>query len=150
MLKSQNDSSSGISTQILSPLQGTLAQRKGSVRPLGIQRGRHARLRHSSRRPTGCFTAISETVWTSATGQFVYCSGPLPVGVEFNHRACEIVSTFIYAPLLWKHGRKSGILVASAISVAGLLQQLATHWRVHLTGRGGNGSFALVFLASNT
>ncbi|CBF79088.1 hypothetical protein AN7097.2 [Aspergillus nidulans FGSC A4] len=81
-----------------------------------------------------------KTVWTSATGQFVYCSGPLPVGVEFNHRACEIVSTFIYAPLLWKHGRKSGILVASAISVAGLLQQLATHWRVHLTGRGGNGN----------
>lgn len=65
--------------------------------------------------------------------------------------ACEIVSTFIYAPLLEKHGRKPGILVASAISVAGvLLQQLATDWRVHLAGRGVNGLFALVFLASNT
>ncbi|KAL4983041.1 putative MFS transporter [Aspergillus falconensis] len=54
--------------------------------------------------------------------------------------ACEIASTFIYAPLLEKHGRKPGILVASAISVAGvLLQQLATDWRVHLAGRGVNG-----------
>ncbi|EAW24623.1 putative MFS alpha-glucoside transporter [Aspergillus fischeri NRRL 181] len=54
--------------------------------------------------------------------------------------ACEIASTFIYAPLLEKYGRKPGILVASAISVAGvLLQQLATDWRVHLAGRGVNG-----------
>ncbi|GIC94605.1 putative MFS alpha-glucoside transporter [Aspergillus udagawae] len=53
--------------------------------------------------------------------------------------ACEIASTFIYAPLLEKYGRKPGILVASAISVAGvLLQQLATDWRVHLAGRGVN------------
>ncbi|KAL3442394.1 putative MFS transporter [Aspergillus insuetus] len=54
--------------------------------------------------------------------------------------ACEIVSTFIYAPLLEKYGRKPGILAASAISVAGvLLQQFATDWRVHLAGRGVNG-----------
>ncbi|CEL11668.1 hypothetical protein ASPCAL14768 [Aspergillus calidoustus] len=54
--------------------------------------------------------------------------------------ACEIASTFIYAPLLEKYGRKPGILAASAISVAGvLLQQLATDWRVHLAGRGVNG-----------
>ncbi|KAL2826202.1 putative MFS transporter [Aspergillus pseudoustus] len=54
--------------------------------------------------------------------------------------ACEIVSTFIFAPFLEKYGRKPGILVASAISVAGvLLQQLATDWKVHLAGRGVNG-----------
>jgi MFS family permease len=65
--------------------------------------------------------------------------------------ACEIASTFIYAPLLEKYGRKPGILVASAISVAGvLLQQLATDWRVHLAGRGVNGRFVLVFLTYNT
>ncbi|KAL2821681.1 putative MFS transporter [Aspergillus granulosus] len=54
--------------------------------------------------------------------------------------ACEIVSTFIFAPLLEMYGRKPGIFVASAISVAGvLLQQLATDWKVHLAGRGVNG-----------
>ncbi|KAL2812628.1 putative MFS transporter [Aspergillus granulosus] len=54
--------------------------------------------------------------------------------------ACEIASTFIYAPLLEKYGRRPGILVASVISVAGvLLQQLATDWRIHLAGRGVNG-----------
>ncbi|KAF4157167.1 hypothetical protein CNMCM6936_005815 [Aspergillus lentulus] len=54
--------------------------------------------------------------------------------------ACEIASTFIYAPLLEKYGRKPGILVASVISVAGvLLQQLAMDWKVHLAGRGVNG-----------
>lgn len=54
--------------------------------------------------------------------------------------ACEVVSTFIFAPLLEKYGRKWGILVAAAISVAGvLLQQLASDWRVHLAGRGVNG-----------
>lgn len=65
--------------------------------------------------------------------------------------ACEIASTFIYAPLLEKYGRKPGILVASAISVAGvLLQQLATDWRVHLAGRGVNGWFVSVFLTCST
>ena len=54
--------------------------------------------------------------------------------------ACEVVATFIFAPLLEKFGRKWGIIVASAISVAGvLLQQLANDWRVHLAGRGVNG-----------
>jgi MFS family permease len=54
--------------------------------------------------------------------------------------ACEILCTFIYAPLLEKYGRRPGILVASAISAGGiLLQQLATDWRVHLAGRGVNG-----------
>ncbi|KAF7593924.1 hypothetical protein BBP40_010626 [Aspergillus hancockii] len=54
--------------------------------------------------------------------------------------ACEIVSTFISAPLLERFGRKPGILVASLISAGGVvLQQLATDWRVHLAGRGVNG-----------
>lgn len=54
--------------------------------------------------------------------------------------ACEVVSTFLCAPLLEKYGRKPGILAASAISVAGvLLQQLASDWKVHLAGRGVNG-----------
>lgn len=54
--------------------------------------------------------------------------------------ACEVVATFIFAPLLEKYGRKWGILVAAAISTAGvLLQQLAPDWRVHLAGRGVNG-----------
>jgi hypothetical protein len=35
--------------------------------------------------------------------------------------ACEIVSTFIYAPLLERFGRKLGILVTLFISVAGVL-----------------------------
>jgi hypothetical protein len=54
--------------------------------------------------------------------------------------ACEIVATFIVVPSLEKFGRKPGILVATMISVAGvLLQQLATDWRTHLAGRGVNG-----------
>ncbi|KFX99389.1 hypothetical protein O988_03889 [Pseudogymnoascus sp. VKM F-3808] len=54
--------------------------------------------------------------------------------------ACEIVATFIFAPMLEKFGRKPGILAASFISVAGiLLQQLAKDWKVHLAGRGVNG-----------
>ncbi|KAJ5036887.1 hypothetical protein NUH16_004768 [Penicillium rubens] len=54
--------------------------------------------------------------------------------------ACEIVATFIVVPSLEKFGRKPGILVATVISVAGvLLQQLATDWRTHLAGRGVNG-----------
>ncbi|KAF7167914.1 hypothetical protein CNMCM6106_003284 [Aspergillus hiratsukae] len=60
--------------------------------------------------------------------------------------ACEIVATFIFAPLLEKFGRKPGILVAAVISIGGvLLQQLAGNWRVHLAGRGvnGNGGYLL-------
>lgn len=54
--------------------------------------------------------------------------------------ACEVVSTFVFAPALEKFGRKPGIIVAIMISVAGvLLQQLATDWRMHLAGRGVNG-----------
>ncbi|KFZ14604.1 hypothetical protein V502_05988 [Pseudogymnoascus sp. VKM F-4520 (FW-2644)] len=57
--------------------------------------------------------------------------------------ACEIVATFIFAPMLEKFGRKPGILAASIISVAGVLcrclQQLAKDWKVHLAGRGVNG-----------
>ncbi|KAL4765028.1 putative MFS alpha-glucoside transporter [Aspergillus foveolatus] len=54
--------------------------------------------------------------------------------------ACEILSTFICAPLLERYGRKPGILAASIVSVAGVvLQQLATDWRAHLAGRGVNG-----------
>lgn len=57
--------------------------------------------------------------------------------------ACEIISTLIFAPLLEKFGRKPGILVAAFISAGGiLLQQLADNWRVHLAGRGINGTFS--------
>jgi hypothetical protein len=45
--------------------------------------------------------------------------------------ACQIVATFVFAPLLEKYGRKWGVLAVSCISVAGvLLQQLAPDWRV--------------------
>lgn len=55
--------------------------------------------------------------------------------------ACEIVATIIFAPMLDKFGRKPGILAACAISTAGvLLQQLASDWKVHLAGRGVNGT----------
>ncbi|CAI7673835.1 unnamed protein product [Penicillium pancosmium] len=55
--------------------------------------------------------------------------------------ACEVASTFVFAPLLEKYGRRPGILVAVMISIAGvILQQLATDWRVHLAGRGVNGN----------
>lgn len=58
--------------------------------------------------------------------------------------ACEIVATLIFAPLLERFGRKPGILVASLISTAGvILQQLATDWRLHLAGRGVNGSYGV-------
>jgi MFS family permease len=64
--------------------------------------------------------------------------------------ACEILSTFICAPLLERYGRKPGILAASIVSVAGVvLQQLATDWRVHLAGRGVNGGFRCWFLPGN-
>jgi len=54
--------------------------------------------------------------------------------------ATEIATTFIFAPLLEKYGRKWGILAASLISAAGVvLQQLAPDWRMHLAGRGVNG-----------
>lgn len=63
--------------------------------------------------------------------------------------ACEIVSTFIYVPLLERFARKPGILVASFISVTGvLLQQLATDWKVHLAGRGVNGGYVWIFFFS--
>ncbi|KAH7117296.1 general substrate transporter [Dactylonectria macrodidyma] len=64
--------------------------------------------------------------------------------------AAEIVSTFVFAPLLDKFGRKWGILAASLISTVGiLLQQLATDWRIHLAGRGVNGiAIALMFTIS--
>jgi MFS family permease len=55
--------------------------------------------------------------------------------------ACEIVATFIFAPLLEKFGRKWGILAAAFISTGGvLLQQFAPDWRMHLAGRGVNGT----------
>ena len=54
--------------------------------------------------------------------------------------ACEIVATFIFAPMLERFGRKPGILAAALISTVGiLLQQLAADWKVHLAGRGVNG-----------
>jgi MFS family permease len=64
--------------------------------------------------------------------------------------ATEIATTFIFAPLLEKFGRKWGILAASLISAAGVvLQQLAPDWRMHLAGRGVNGiSIGMMFTIS--
>lgn len=64
--------------------------------------------------------------------------------------ACEIVSTFIFAPLLEKFGRKWGVLAAAVFSTVGiLLMQLANDWKVHLAGRGVNGiAIALMFTIS--
>lgn len=54
--------------------------------------------------------------------------------------ACDIVAALLAAPLLEKYGRKHQIIVASIISVVGvLLQQLATEWKMHLAGRAVNG-----------
>uniref|UniRef100_A0A8H7N5Z9 Major facilitator superfamily (MFS) profile domain-containing protein n=1 Tax=Bionectria ochroleuca TaxID=29856 RepID=A0A8H7N5Z9_BIOOC len=55
--------------------------------------------------------------------------------------ACDIVAALISAPFLEKYGRKHQIIVASVISVVGvLLQQLATEWKMHLAGRAVNGA----------
>lgn len=57
--------------------------------------------------------------------------------------ACDIVAALISAPFLEKYGRKHQIIVASIISVVGLLlQQLATEWKMHLAGRAVNGTYA--------
>ncbi|CAH0027105.1 unnamed protein product [Clonostachys rhizophaga] len=49
--------------------------------------------------------------------------------------ACDIVAALISAPFLEKYGRKYQIIIASVISVVGvLLQQLATEWKMHLAG----------------
>lgn len=57
---------------------------------------------------------------------------------------CHVVTAWFAAPLLEKFGRKPLILVAAVIStVAIILQQLAPDWRVHLAGRGVNGTAIL-------
>jgi len=64
--------------------------------------------------------------------------------------ACEVIATFIFAPLLERYGRKPGVIVACAISAAGiLLQQLAWDWKIHLAGRGVNGiAIGIMFTVS--
>ncbi|KAI5295798.1 hypothetical protein KEM52_000176 [Ascosphaera acerosa] len=64
--------------------------------------------------------------------------------------ACEVVTAFIYAPLLEKFGRKPGILVSAFVSTAAVLvQQYAQNWKVHLVGRGINGfAIGIIFTIS--
>ncbi|UNI22273.1 hypothetical protein JDV02_008175 [Purpureocillium takamizusanense] len=53
---------------------------------------------------------------------------------------CDVVASWLAAPLLEKYGRKPLILFSAGVSVVAIvLQQLATNWRVHLTGRAVNG-----------
>ncbi len=60
--------------------------------------------------------------------------------------ACEIVATFLFAPLIEKFGRKWGILAASMFTTVGiLLMQLAKDWKVHLAGRGVNGMHTSIY-----
>lgn len=54
---------------------------------------------------------------------------------------CDVVASWLAAPWLEKYGRKPLILFSALASVVGVaLQQLAPDWRVHLAGRGVNGS----------
>ncbi|KAI5303326.1 hypothetical protein KEM56_007671 [Ascosphaera pollenicola] len=64
--------------------------------------------------------------------------------------ACEVVTAFIYAPLLEKYGRKPGIILSAFIStVAILVQRYADNWWVHLVGRGINGfAIGIIFTIS--
>lgn len=64
--------------------------------------------------------------------------------------ACEVVTAFIYAPLLEKYGRKPGIIVSAFVSTAAvLIQQYANNWKVHLIGRGVNGfAIGIIFTIS--
>ncbi|KAK2767672.1 hypothetical protein FQN54_003830 [Arachnomyces sp. PD_36] len=58
--------------------------------------------------------------------------------------ACDIIAALIAVPFLEKYGRKPQILVASILSIVGiLLQQLATEWKMHLAGRAVNGHIVL-------
>ena len=53
---------------------------------------------------------------------------------------CDVVASWLAAPLLEKYGRKPLILFSAIVSVvAVVLQQLATEWRTHLAGRAVNG-----------
>ena len=57
---------------------------------------------------------------------------------------CDVVASWLAAPLLEKYGRKPLILFSALVSVVAIiLQQLATNWRVHLAGRAVNGSYLL-------
>ncbi|OAQ60247.1 MFS transporter [Pochonia chlamydosporia 170] len=53
---------------------------------------------------------------------------------------CDVIASWLAAPLLEKYGRKPLILFSAFVSVVAIiLQQLATNWRVHLAGRAVNG-----------
>lgn len=53
---------------------------------------------------------------------------------------CDVIASWLAAPLLEKYGRKPLILFSAIVSVVAIiLQQLATNWRVHLAGRAVNG-----------
>lgn len=55
---------------------------------------------------------------------------------------CDVVASWLAAPVLEKYGRKPLILFCAFVStVAIILQQLATNWKVHLAGRAVNGSY---------
>ena len=54
---------------------------------------------------------------------------------------CDVVASWLAAPVLEKYGRKPLILFCAVVStVAIILQQMATNWRIHLAGRAVNGS----------
>lgn len=62
---------------------------------------------------------------------------------------CDVIASWLAAPILEKYGRKPLILFAAGVStVAIVLQQLATDWKVHLAGRAVNGSWFCMSLGS--
>jgi len=61
---------------------------------------------------------------------------------------CDVIASWLAAPLLEKYGRKPLILFSAFVSVVAIiLQQLATNWRVHLAGRAVNGAWFLLLWA---
>lgn len=59
---------------------------------------------------------------------------------------CDVVASWLAAPLMEKYGRKPLILFSAFVSVVAIiLQQLATNWRVHLAGRAVNGWFSVSY-----
>ncbi|KAJ6442354.1 MFS transporter [Purpureocillium lavendulum] len=59
---------------------------------------------------------------------------------------CDVVASWLAAPLLEKYGRKPLILFSALVSVVAIiLQQLATNWRVHLAGRAVNVNTSIIW-----
>ncbi|KAI5297207.1 hypothetical protein KEM55_005008, partial [Ascosphaera atra] len=64
--------------------------------------------------------------------------------------ACEVVTAFIFAPLLEKYGRKPGIILSAFTSTGSVvIQQFAGNWKIHLLGRAINGfAIGVIFTIS--